>query len=373
VELSRPNLTAQAPAGYYDQPFYSDPPDPGIQHLTVAQLEKIMQGAHSDKSVERQLSGIVLSERLSQASLQPLLATLHRKKLRGLLEMIADESTFRDPPSAGISADPQPDQAEQQRILTAAVSYLNRVIPTLPDLFATRTAVPYRELVSYPGLNPTAVSEPLHADPQSKQTVLYRQGKEVLSGARTQNGPNDDALQTYGTFGPILSLLQAVLASPGDVTWGWWENDSNGKRAVFRFQMAGTPKLTLSGCCYPNGSNGARIGISANSHGELVIDPTTGAIYRVQTESDLPGFVPTKRSEMMVSYGPVRIGDRTYNVPVRSVNISRAHSVATLLEWNLGFATWGPYETRMNVFTFDQYHVFRAKARMLPGFEQVPK
>lgn len=30
------------------------------------------------------------------------------------------------------------------------------------------------------------------------------------------------------------------------------------------------------------------------------------------------------------------------------------------------------YETQMNVFTFDQYHLFRGKARVLPGFEQVP-
>jgi hypothetical protein len=27
----------------------------------------------------------------------------------------------------------------------------------------------------------------------------------------------------------------------------------------------------------------------------------------------------------------------------------------------------------MNVFTFDEHHMFRGNARMLPGFEQVPE
>jgi pimeloyl-ACP methyl ester carboxylesterase len=92
-------------------------------------------------------------DRLSHTKLQSLLAEVHDKKLRKSLEMIADESTFLDPLSAEISADPPPDQAEQLRMLTAAADYLGRVIPTLPNFFATRTAVYYREVAPYPGLN----------------------------------------------------------------------------------------------------------------------------------------------------------------------------------------------------------------------------
>lgn len=178
-------------------------------------------------------------------------------------------------------------------------------------------------------------------------------------------------MRTYGTFGPILSLLQFVSKLPGDVTWASWEQSINGRRAVFRYRLAGAPTLTLSGCCYPNGSKGARVGFAANSHGEFVVDPGTGAVLRVQTEHDLPGFVPTKRSDMMVSYGPMEIGGKMYVVPLRSVAIWRSRSAAALLQWNVGFSAWGPYETQMNVFTFDQYHLFRGAARVLPGFEQV--
>jgi VWFA-related protein len=372
VELSQPTLTADTSKGYYNQPFYDDPPDPRIQRVTVSQLEQILQAIHSGASAARQLSGIVLTERLSRVKLQSLLAELHDKKLRESLGLIADESTFLDPPSAELSADPPPDQAEQQRILKIAADYLDHLIPRLPDFFATRMAVYYREVASYPGLATTDVSEPLHAEQQSQETVLYRKGKEIVSSASPQTSAVALPLQTYGTFGPILSLLQFVSKSPGDVTWDSWEQSINGRRAVFRYRLADAPTLTLSGCCYPNGGKGARVRFAADSHGKFVVDPGTGAILRVQTEYDLSGFVPTKRSDMMVSYGPVEIGGKMYVVPLRSVNIWRSRSVAEVLQWNVGFFTWGPYETQMNVFTFDQYHLFRGKARVLPGFEQVP-
>ena len=70
---------------------------------------------------------------------------------------------------------------------------------------------------------------------------------------RFNTGAEVQPLQTYGTFGPILSLLQFVSKSPGDVTWESWEPSISGRRAVFRYRLAGAPTLTLSGCCYPNG------------------------------------------------------------------------------------------------------------------------
>jgi hypothetical protein len=179
-------------------------------------------------------------------------------------------------------------------------------------------------------------------------------------------------LQTYGTFGPILSTLRAVLKLPGSVTWSHWEKGATGLRPVFRYQFAGNPTVNLIGCCFPEGRGNARIGISAGSHGEIVIDPVSGTILRAQLEFDLPGFVPTRRSDIMVSYGPVEIGGKTYILPLHSVNIWRGRTVASLQQWNVSFATWGPSETEMNVFTFDQYHMFRGNMRMLPGFNQVP-
>jgi hypothetical protein len=372
VELNRPTLTAHTSTGYYDQPFYDDPPKLEMQGLTVAQLEKILQTAHGASAV-RDLSAVVLTDRLSDVKLQSILVGLHDKKVRESVEMIAAESAFLSQPSEVKSGDPPPSPTEQQQMLSAAADYLGRVVPGLPNLFATRTTNYYREVAAYPGLNTTNVSEPLHAEGQLKETVLYRKGEEVVSSALPHNGTQDQHLQTYGSFGPILELLQGVLKVPDKIMWGWWEDGPDGRRAVFRFRTTETPTLDLVGCCYPNGNMNARIGILTDLHGELVIAPSTGAVVRIQKESDLAGFVPLKRSDLMVSYGPVQIAGKTHIVPMRSVSLWRGRSVVTLSQWDVGFAVWGPYETRMNVFNFDQYHEFRGDAHILSGFERVPE
>jgi hypothetical protein len=124
---------------------------------------------------------------------------------------------------------------------SAAVDFLRNVF--LPDFFATRTAIYNREVAPYPGLNTTAVSQPLHAEQQSKETVLYRKSEEIVSSALPHTGTHGHPLRTYGTFGPILNMRQALLKLPGDTTWGWWEKSTNGRRAVFRYRMTGTPTL----------------------------------------------------------------------------------------------------------------------------------
>jgi hypothetical protein len=71
---------------------------------------------------------------------------------------------------------------------------------------------------------------------------------------------------------------------------------------------------------------------------------------------------------MMIEYGPAEIGGKTYICPVRSVAISRGKSVLPLTEWDESFRTYGPYTTMLNDVAFEQYHMFRAKSRLLTGF-----
>jgi hypothetical protein len=103
--------------------------------------------------------------------------------------------------------------------------------------------------------------------------------------------------------------------------------------------------------------------------GEIAIDPTSGAILRVEVQADLNGFVPLNRAEVMVTYGRVEIGGKGYICPLRSVNIWRARSVNTLVEWNTAaLLTWGPYATKLNDFRYDDYHGFRSESRVLRGY-----
>jgi UDP-N-acetylmuramate-alanine ligase len=42
--------------------------------------------------------------------------------------------------------------------------------------------------------------------------------------------------------------------------------------------------------------------------------------------------------------------------------------VTTLTEWDESFRTYRPFATMLNDVVFEHYHVFRAKSRMLTGF-----
>ena len=194
---------------------------------------------------------------------------------------------------------------------------------------------------------------------------------EPLTARHTQ--ADGQPLTTFGTFGPILTIVQAALKTPGSVTWEHWESSPAGQRAVFHFVFAGHPMANLVGCCFPDSRGKSHIGLSTGFHGEIAVDSSSGAILRVQMQFDLAGLITLKRSDLMVNYGPVEIGGNTYILPLRSVNIARGRIVVTLPQWGYWFPHLGPYETQMNVFTFGGYHMFRGNGRCCPVSTCGPK
>jgi hypothetical protein len=143
-----------------------------------------------------------------------------------------------------------------------------------------------------------------------------------------------------------------------------------GRLAIFQFAVpAAVSRYKTGGCCLPDGDGTISYVKMTEYQGEIAIDPTSGAILRVEVQADLNGFVPLNRAEVMVTYGRVEIGGKGYICPLRSVNIWRARSVNTLVEWNTAaLLTWGPYATKLNDFRYDDYHGFRSESRVLRGY-----
>jgi VWFA-related protein len=367
VEVREPGLTARTMTGYYDEPFYDDAANPEIRRLTAAELEQIAGSARgeSDGEVTRQLSTLELTERLSEAKLTSLTDELRGKKTRQALEALADAAAFLEPPSSEIPADAPPDPSAQQHILALASVYLNQTITKLPDFFATRLTVQYGETPPYDEGNTRLEGVPLHVTEHSRATVLYRQGAEVMDAVAGKRAKQNRGLITNGTFGPLLHVVQSAMDLAGAVTWNRWEQDAGGRRAVFRYRVPAERSLyAVDGCCLPSGDGSSGFAIKPGYHGEIAINPASGAILRVEVEADLKGFVPLKRSDIMVSYGPVAIRGNMYILPVRSVHIWRKRTVPVLEEWHAGFNTWGPYTTMLNQFTFEDYHMFRVESRL---------
>ena len=215
--------------------------------------------------------------------------------------------------------------------------------------------------------------QPLYLSDRYKERVFYRDGHEVTNAKPHQNktpGPEDRYLITRGTFGPFLGWVSDAIAVPDALTWSRWEKSGNELRAVFRYHVpVEKSRFQIKGCCLPDGGEVKGFIKTAGYSGEITIDPQSGAILRLVFRADLTAIPPLVRSDIMVEYGPVDIGDKSYICPVRSVSLWRGRSVIPLRGSNGKLGTFGPYVTALNDMTFDNYHIFRSESRILPGFK----
>ena len=370
VQIDKPGLTARTNTGYYDQPFYVDQLDPAIRRVTVAQLQQLVAADHEDAEVAKQLSTVELTERLDGPTLVSWTAALHGKKTEQTLTTLADESAFLPPPATEISGDGPPDSIAQQHMISLVSNYLQQTITKLPDFFAVRTTTHYQDTAQFDAARRRVEHEPMHLARNYKETVLYRNGTEIADagpGKRHKRNAKDPDLITYGTFGPALGFVQDAIIAPGALTWSHWEQSPSGVRAVFRFKVAAA-KSGLWGCCLPDGEGTKGFQRVVGYHGEITIDPSNGAILRLQAEADIRHFPPVSRSDIMITYGPVEIGGKTYICPQRSVSIMRTRSLTMLGEWDESFLTYGPWATLVNEITYGDYHMFRGESRVMPGF-----
>jgi hypothetical protein len=389
VRINRPGLTARTTTGYYDEPYYFDQPNPAARPVTVEQLEQVLSAAHGkpDAEVARQLSDLTLTERLSSTRLLACLAGLRGGKARQALVALADASTFLNPPAGEISADAPPDHNAQQRMTSLALEYLNKALPNLPNFYATRTTVHYQETPPFEKGDAKITYQPLHIADTVKDTVLYRDGDEVVepdTGKHKQRKADEPYLVTWGTFGPLLrGAIDTIFVAPDGLSWRRWEKGGGKSLAVFSYAIPEEKSsYRTGGCCLPDGDGTIAFHHRAGYHGEIAIDPATGAILRLELIFDLKSTTPDIRSAVMIEYGPVEIAGKSYICPVRSLSISRGRSVAVLSEtlnarektqWYETFRTYGPYATVLNDTTFDAFHMFRADSHMLPGFNTAPE
>jgi VWFA-related protein len=372
VQIGQPGLTARTNTGYYDQPFYSDQPNLAARRVTVEQLDHVLAAASdkSDADLARQLSSLELTERLSVTKLLSWTASLRGKKSRQALVALADVSAFLDPPAAEIPRDAAPDLTAQRAMFSLAVDYLNTTIPKLPNFYAMRTTTRYEETPRNSGATTPVAYRPLNVAASSKSTVLYSNGKEVVNSSRDEGkkrNADDGDLFTYGVFGPLLGTVTDAIAN--GLTWDHWELGAGGRLAVFRYEIpAEKSHYQVGACCLPDGDGTDAFETTPGYHGEIALDPATGAILRLELVAEMKSTTPLVQSDIMIEYGSVEIGGKTYICPVKSVSISRARSVTTLTEWDESFRTYRPFATMLNDVVFEHYHVFRAKSRMLTGF-----
>jgi hypothetical protein len=373
---------------------------PAQKPLPVDEFEKSeLPALHRmhDRPAARELAGLKLTERVAPERVPHWQAQMPGKRASEALTALVDSCAFLDPPGEEAPATPAPDVDGQKQILTRAVGQVAAMLHKLPDFYATRTTTHYetatpqqlltqQQAFSFQRLSSAYSQGPLPMstgvvkipheelgliDPlrpalgrlffitQVEETVTYRDGSEVASSQAGANGDWGGAelgLATRGEFGPILQMVLEDALKRG-LTWSHWEQRANGTIAVFHYDVpheashfqivgrAGKPPY------YPA------------YHGELAIDPATGAILRITIQSIGTGDSNNSfDTGILVEYAPVEIGGQMYNCPVHCVAVSREHKSSQAQDGTLAAPA-----TFLNDVAFTGYHLFRGEVRILPS------
>lgn len=349
--------------------------------VTVGQLSQIIVSSQkeTDAEVAKGLSGLQLTERLSDEKLAALEAELPGTESRQTLVILADQAVFLPLPAREIPDRPAPTIQQQEEIIGKSADYVLTALRHMPNLFARMDTTGYQyspagKQFQTPTTGRVTAYEPMHVVGRSTVTVLYRHGKEVIEkGGRERDRADSPGafMTTYGEFGPIFSVIYGDLPK-GKLAWGHWVQGQNGLDAVFHFEVPKRASHYLIGFCCIYGR--PYRGFSAY-HGELEIDPSDGTILRVTVVATVER-APLNQWGIMVKYGPVELGGRKYYCPVRSVAVFRtpmpgpiarfpAHD-ATMPSMYLSSGRFVPMETQVNDSVFEDYHLFRAKVQIMP-------
>jgi hypothetical protein len=291
------------------------------------QLAQMLTAASGepDEKLAKQLYELELTERLSAATRARCEADLPGPGARRAFRALADRSSFLDPPATEIPVIAEPELEAQRRMLALSADYINKTIHQLPNLYATKVTSSFEHNLKGKKLSRWVSTE--------SAIVRYRDGQEVSGSSEII--ARDLGMVTAGEFGPILYAVQQDAAQ-GDLAWSHWEQGVAAPEAVFRYAVsAGKSHYNVNGQ-FPA------------YRGEITVDPSNGMILRLVLMAGPIANLPFRKADFLIEYGPVELGGKTYTCPVKAV--------ALYMEPKL----W-----MLDDIVFEQYHLYRASAKML--------
>jgi VWFA-related protein len=337
--------------------------------VTVAQLEQTITASHSasDAKLADRLSGLELTERLSEARLARLKAGLPGEQARQALLVLADSAEFLNLPADEIPQAAAPDLATQRKIMAQVVRYTTKTIHELPNFFATRETTRFEDRPQY-----EYGYIPLHYVGKTRKNVVYRDGQEMVDVAAVKAGvtePSAQGMVSWGEFGPILSTV-LLDAAKSKLEWSHWEQSASGLLAVFGYAVP-DPKSNywVQYCCKNEELTALApqeiVRQKTGYHGEITVDPATGAVLRITIDAELPLGEKVKRAATMVEYGTVEIGGKNYICPAHSVALSLMRYGHASTNDAHSILDHDPIKVYVNDVAFGQYHRLGSEVHIL--------
>jgi len=344
--------------------------DGTTRQVTVSQLEQFLaaqKAAHtSDRAVAQQLSAVELNEALTDITLDRLKSTYKPGEQTATeLDVLADLSAFLDPPDVETHGKNPAAPADEKQILSRATTFAIVTLEHLPDFLSLRTTKSFEDVPVFTA--DSNFQSGMHATGTSLREVAFRNGREFASdvaspAAEMPANAVQKELSSAGEFGPVLATIMSDSAQ-GKIAWSRWENVRSGLLAVFHYEV---PKeaahYEISLCCAWNVAKEAFESYDGKPayHGNIWVDPASGAILRVTLVADFENLADPPRFGLLVRYGKVEIEGSSLICPLSSAVVVRARQAAHHHTWDV---------VHMNYTTFTGFRRFGSDAHIVSNAE----
>jgi len=337
---------------------------PAETPVTVEALTQLLAAQTAaqkkDAAIADKLAKMELSERLSAAELGRLEKRFQPKeKTADMLERLADRSAFLDLPKAEILARPVPDRTELQSQWNHVVHDAADALRQLPNFMATRATRGYDNVP-----NRYESGFALRQRSEYRQRITYRDGHDMPDTSQEKQ-PTVQGLVSSGEFGGLLRMVLHDIPS-GTLRWSHWESTDAGDVMVLRYEIPAKASHfhVQYSCCSFTHEESHNFGFAPYDkapayHGEIAIDPNNGDLRRLTVEGEFLPVDSLRQGGIVIDYGRVEIGGRSYVCP--------AHSVALLaVKAQQGRSQEQVELLWINEVRFRDYHRLGAEVRILP-------
>jgi hypothetical protein len=343
--------------------------------VSVEELDLLLANNQGkpDARVAQQLTEVELTERVSPERMAKWEKAFAGPRTREELMRLADGAAFLKTPAMDSMHIVPPDGDTQERMLELAADYAKTAFARLPDFDATRETTHLEDapVEEGPGAgamwhkNPLAMMggksepKPLHVTGSMSATVSFRGGREIPGTASEKSGADGPSLN--GEFGPLAAIVIGD-ALRGQVMWSHWEQTAGDPAAVLRYQVAADQSnYTVR---MPSGTKPDTKfeELHPAYHGEIAIDPATGAILRVSAVAEMPGMYEGMQSATLVEYAAVALGDGSCTCPVHGVALTKGPAAAAVPD-----AQNAPVQTQLSDVEFTDYRLSGSAPDASPG------
>jgi hypothetical protein len=316
--------------------------------MTVDQLKQalvsLQQAGKSDDEFATRLKEVELTEELTAREKNDLMQYLPGTVSIEQLSILEGRSAFL-PPAPNPADPPAPDAAAQEAILDKAMGYAANTLAQLPSFSATKTTARYQDDVvntsTSAGLTVNGPNSFAHlADSQSDAVEMDKGAEKPPAKAKASWGQNGQ-ISPPGLPIPLKDLVHEA-SEGGNLKWQRWETIDGKRIAVFSFAVDKKKShYDVTYCCFPKTDTATGVANAGGAfnpvpgeiqsvttwrpfkktvgyHGELSIDPDSGAILRFVAAAELKPSDYVHQEQVRVDYSAIVVDGKEYVLPVDS-------------------------------------------------------